>query len=98
MALMSCGPAFLAVVVEAMADAGGRVTASSPPQAAAAGGRDDGRTAAYLDANDLDAAELRRRVATPGGVTENGLLALEDDGVRGRSTPRSIWWSRPPAR
>ena len=39
-------------------------------------------TAAYLDANGLDAQELMDRVATPGGVTEKGLKVLEDTGLR----------------
>jgi pyrroline-5-carboxylate reductase len=39
-------------------------------------------TAAYLDANGLDADELMGRVATPGGVTEKGLRVLEDRGLR----------------
>ena len=80
MAIMSCGPAFLALVVEAMAQAGAR-HGLEPAQATRLVVETMAGTAAYLDANDLDAAELRRRVATPGGVTEKGLQALEDGGV-----------------
>ena len=80
MALMSCGPAFLALVVEAMAAAGAR-HGLDPAQATRLVVETMAGTAAYLDANDLDAAELRGRVATPGGVTEKGLQALEDGGV-----------------
>ena len=81
MALMSCGPAFLALVVEAMADAGAR-HGLERRQAARLVVETMAGTAAYLDANDLDAAELRRRVATPGGLTEKGLGVLEETGLR----------------
>jgi pyrroline-5-carboxylate reductase len=80
-ALMSCGPAFLAVVVEALVDAG--VRHGLPPNEA-------GRmtvetmagTAKYLRENDLDTVGLRRRVTSPGGITARGLAALERGGVR----------------
>ena len=81
MALMSCGPAFLALVVEAMADPGAR-HGLERRQAARLVVETMAGTAAYLDANDLDAAELRRRVATPGGLTEKGLGVLEETGLR----------------
>ena len=82
MAVMSCGPAFMALVVQSLADAGERhgldaKTAARLVVETMAG------SAAYLDANDLDAAELRHRVATPGGVTERGLAVLEDRGLPG---------------
>jgi len=81
MALMSCGPAFMAAVVEGFAEAG---EDHGLP-------RDETRrmavetmagTAAYLSAHDLDTEGLRARVATPGGVTEKGLVALEEAGLR----------------
>jgi len=81
MALMSCGPAFLALVVEALADAGARHGLAAR-QARRLVVETMAGTAAYLDANGLDAAELRRRVATPGGLTEKGLGALEETGLR----------------
>jgi pyrroline-5-carboxylate reductase len=80
MAIMSCAPAFLALVVEAMAQAGAR-HGLEPAQATRLVVETMAGTAAYLDANGLDAEDLRRRVATPGGVTERGLQALEDGGV-----------------
>ncbi|MDQ3644989.1 MAG: pyrroline-5-carboxylate reductase [Actinomycetota bacterium] len=80
MALMSCGPAFIALVVEAMAGAGARHGLDAA-QATRLVVETLAGTAAYLDANHLDPAELRGRVATPGGVTEKGLQALEDGGV-----------------
>ncbi len=80
MALMSCGPAFIALVVEAMAEAGSRhrLETTQAPRLVV---ETMAGTAAYLDANELDPAELRRRVSTPGGVTERGLQALEQGGV-----------------
>jgi pyrroline-5-carboxylate reductase len=81
MALMSCGPAFIALVVEAMAQAGAR-HGLDERQAARLVVEALAGSAAYLDANDLDAAGLRRRVATPGGLTERGLAVLEEAGIR----------------
>jgi pyrroline-5-carboxylate reductase len=81
MALMSCGPAFLAAVVEALSDAGA-AHGLDPRQASHMVVATMDGTAAYLTENDLDAAALRRRVATPGGVTERGLDALERAGLR----------------
>jgi pyrroline-5-carboxylate reductase len=80
MALMSCGPAFMALVAESFADAG----------ASHGLAREDamrmvvetmGGTAAYLAENDWDAGALRTRVATPGGATERGLIAMEERGA-----------------
>ena len=82
MALMSCGPAFLALVVEAMADAGAR-HGLEPRLAAQLVVETLAGTAAYLEAHDRDAGQLRRRVATPGGLTEKGLAVLEEAGLRG---------------
>jgi pyrroline-5-carboxylate reductase len=80
MALMSCGPAFMALVAESFADAG---TQHGLP-------RDDamrmvvetmGGTAAYLAESGYDTGALKRRVATPGGATERGLIRLEEEGI-----------------
>ena len=49
-------------------------------------------TAAYLAANGLDPRGLRERVATPGGVTERGLHALEERGLR--DVCRRARWTR----
>jgi pyrroline-5-carboxylate reductase len=81
MALMSCGPAFMALVAESFAEAG------------AAHGLDEddamrmvvetmGGTADYLAQHDYDGPALRARVATPGGTTERGLHILEERGLR----------------
>src|SRR5438046_523367 len=81
MALMSCGPAFMAIVAEALADAG--VMHGLDPDAAAqmvvetmAG------SAAVLRATNADTRGLRRRVTSPGGSTARGLAALEQAGLR----------------
>ena len=81
MALMSCGPAFMSLVAESFADAGvahglKRDDAVRMAVETMAG------TAAHLAAHDLDLADLRARVATPGGVTERGLITLEERGLR----------------
>jgi len=81
MALMSCGPAFLALVVEALADAGAR-HGLDKREATRMVVETMAGSAAWLDANDLAAEELRRRVATPGGLTERGLEVLEQTGLR----------------
>ena len=81
MALMSCGPAFVALVAEAMTDAGAR-HGLEPRQAARLVVDTLAGSAAYLDVNGLDAAALRGRVATPGGVTERGVAVLEQAGLR----------------
>jgi pyrroline-5-carboxylate reductase len=80
MALMSCGPAFLALVVESMAEGGVRHGLRWHDAARMAVDTMAG-TAAYLDAHQLDAAHLRGRVATPGGVTERGLHTLREEGL-----------------
>ena len=81
MALMSCGPAFFAVVVEALVDAGVRHGLQAADARAMTLGTMAG-TAAVLDELELDPHELRRRVTSPGGSTARGLAALERGGVR----------------
>ncbi|HKP92029.1 MAG TPA: pyrroline-5-carboxylate reductase [Thermoleophilaceae bacterium] len=80
-AVMSCSPAFYALVVESLVDAG--VAHGLPPDVAgtmavqALAG-----TAAVLREGENDTRELRRRVTSPGGMTARGLAALERGGVR----------------
>jgi pyrroline-5-carboxylate reductase len=81
MALMSCGPAFMALVAEALVDAG--VLHGLDPDAAAtmvietmAG------SASVLRETGGDTRGLRRRVTSPGGSTARGLAALEQAGLR----------------
>jgi pyrroline-5-carboxylate reductase len=77
MALMSCGPAFMALVAESFANAGAR-HGLAPDAAMRMVVETMSGTAAYLAENDWDAGALRRRVATRGGATERGLTRLEE--------------------
>ena len=76
MALMSSGVAFVALVAEAFADAGA-AHGLAPDDAVRMAVETMGGTSAWLGAHGLDLEGLRARVATPGGVTERGLEALE---------------------
>ena len=78
-AVMGCAPAYLALAVEAIADAG------------AADGLDEGLARELVVETTAGTAELlrlrhpadvRKAVASPGGSTEAGLEALDREGVR----------------
>jgi pyrroline-5-carboxylate reductase len=80
-ALMSCSPAWIALVAEALVDAGvrrglGQAEAERMVAETVAG------TGALLTGAQLSPEEVRRRVTSPGGLTERGTAALEDAGVR----------------
>ena len=81
MGLMSCAPAYVALIAEAQVDAG--VRAGLPADvagelvAASIGG-----TGALLQARGMDTLAVRRSVTSPGGSTARGLAALEHGGVR----------------
>ena len=80
-AVMSCAPAWFALVAEALVDAGvahglDREEAGQLVAAAAAG------TGALLSDAGVSPEELRRRVTSPGGLTERGTARLEDAGIR----------------
>jgi pyrroline-5-carboxylate reductase len=81
MALMSCGPAFMALVAEAFADAGA-AHGLAPDQALRMTVETMAGTAAYLREHGYDTEAVRARVATPGGATERGLITLEEHGLR----------------
>lgn len=80
-ALMGCGPAFFALVVEALVDAGVRhgMTADDAGRLAV---ETMAGTAAVLREHGDDTAGLKRRVTSPGGSTARGLAALERGGLR----------------
>jgi pyrroline-5-carboxylate reductase len=80
-ALMGCGPAFFALVVEALVDAGVR-HGLQPDQAGLMAAEAMAGTAEVLREHDLDTLALRRRVTSPGGSTARGLDALEARGIR----------------
>jgi pyrroline-5-carboxylate reductase len=81
-ALMGCGPAFFALVVEALVDSGVR-HGLQPADATLLANETMAGTAAVLRENGVDTAGLRRRVTSPGGSTARGLAALERAGLRG---------------
>jgi pyrroline-5-carboxylate reductase len=81
MALMACGPGFLALVAERFAEAGA-AHGLDPTDAMRMVVETMGGTADYLAQHDYDGPALRTRVATPGGSTERGLIALEERGLR----------------
>lgn len=80
MALMSCGPAFMALVAESFADAGA-AHGLAPEQALRMTVETMAGTAAYLRAHGYDTDAVKARVATPGGTTERGLIALREHGL-----------------
>lgn len=81
MALMSCGPAFMALVAEALVDAG-VMHGLNPDDAAAMVVETMAGSAAVLRETDVDTRGLRARVTSPGGSTAQGLAALEQAGLR----------------
>jgi pyrroline-5-carboxylate reductase len=82
MGLMSCGPAYVALVAEAQVDAGVRHGIPAA-QAAALVTQTLAGTAELLRLRDYDTLAVRREVASPGGLTARGLDALEQAGLRG---------------
>ncbi len=81
MGLMSCGPAYVALVAEAQIDAGVRrgipAAQGAPLVVETLAG-----TAELLRTRSYDTVAVRREVTSPGGVTARGLDALERGGVR----------------
>jgi pyrroline-5-carboxylate reductase len=80
-AVMSCGPAFYALIVEALVDAG-VAHGLTPDVAGTMAVETLAGTAAVLREAAGDTRGLRRRVTSPGGMTARGLAALERGGVR----------------
>jgi pyrroline-5-carboxylate reductase len=80
MALMACGPGFMALVAERFA-AAGAAHGLDPDDAMRMVVETMGGTADYLAQHGYDGQALRTRVATPGGTTEKGLIALEEHGL-----------------
>jgi pyrroline-5-carboxylate reductase len=81
MGLMSCAPAYVALVAEAQIDAGVR-RGISPTHAAQLVTETLAGTAELLRRRDYDTLAVRREVTSPGGTTARGLDALERGGVR----------------
>ena len=80
-AVMSCAPAWIALVAEALVDAGVRrgldQTEAERMVAETVAG-----TGELLTRGQLTPEEVRRRVTSPGGLTERGTAALEEAGLR----------------
>jgi pyrroline-5-carboxylate reductase len=81
MGLMSCAPAYVALVAEAQVDAGVR-RGIPAAQGAELVVQTLAGTAELLRRRDYDTVAVRREVASPGGLTARGLDALERGGVR----------------
>src|SRR5437588_1076471 len=81
MGLMSCGPAYVALVAEAQVDAGVRHGIPAA-QGAELVVQTLAGTAELLRRRDNDTMAVRREVSSPGGLTARGVDALERGGVR----------------
>jgi pyrroline-5-carboxylate reductase len=81
MGLMSCGPAYVALVTEAQVDAGVRRGIPAHQGAELVVQTLTG-TAELLRKRDFDTLAVRREVTSPGGATARGLAALERAGLR----------------
>jgi pyrroline-5-carboxylate reductase len=80
--LSGSGPAFVALVIEALADGG--VMAGLPRNVAMKLAVDTvAGTAKLIDETGLHPAQLKDRVTSPAGTTIYGMLQLEKNGVRG---------------
>ena len=80
-AVMSCAPAWISLVAEALVDAGTRHGLEHEQAEQLVAGAVAG-TGDLLTALELPPAEVRRRVTSPGGLTERGTAALEEAGIR----------------
>lgn len=80
-AVMSCAPAWIALVAEALVDAGVRHGMEREETERLVAETVAGTGELLADAG-LAPAEVRRRVTSPGGLTERGTAALEAAGIR----------------
>jgi pyrroline-5-carboxylate reductase len=79
--LMSCAPAYVALVAEAQIDAGVR-RGLPAAQGAELVVQTLAGTAELLRRRGYDTLAIRREVSSPGGITAKGLAALERGGLR----------------
>ncbi|HEX4189021.1 MAG TPA: pyrroline-5-carboxylate reductase [Solirubrobacteraceae bacterium] len=81
MGLMSCAPAYVALVAEAQIDAGVRrgIPAAQGAQLVV---QTLAGTAELLRSRGNDTLAVRREVSSPGGLTARGVAALEQGGLR----------------
>ncbi len=80
-AVMSVGPAYMALIAEAEVDAAVR-HGLKPALASRLAAETMGGAAALLEAREFDTLAIRREVTSPAGTTARGLAALERCGVR----------------
>ena len=80
-AVMSCAPAWISLVAEALVDAGAR-HGLDREEAGRLVAETVAGTGELLAGAGVEPAELRRRVTSPGGLTERGTAVLEEAGVR----------------
>jgi pyrroline-5-carboxylate reductase len=80
-ALSGSGPAYFFLFMEAMIDAGCELGLDRDTAIAMATQTGLGAARMAVE-SDVDLAELRRRVTSPGGTTERAIQSFEDDGQR----------------
>lgn len=80
-ALSGSGPAYFFLLMESMIDAGKQLGLSSETAVALTQQTALGAARMAIE-GDIDAAELRRRVTSPGGTTEKALNRFEQGGLR----------------
>lgn len=80
-ALSGSGPAYFFLFLEAMIDAGGELGLDPETASQMAMQTSLGAARMALE-SDVDLAELRRRVTSPGGTTERAIASFEQDGLR----------------
>ena len=81
MGVMSCAPAYVALVAEAQVDSAVRAGLPADVAGELVAANLAG-TAALLQARGMDTLTVRRSVTSPGGSTARGLAALEHGGIR----------------
>jgi pyrroline-5-carboxylate reductase len=96
MGLMSCAPAYVALVAEAQIDAGVR-RGIPAAQGAELVVQTLAGTAELLRRRGNDTLSVRREVSSPGGVTARGLDALERGGIRAAFSEALDAVLRPPS-
>lgn len=77
--LSSCGPAFMAYVLQIWTDTAAELTGISQAEARRLGSEMLLGTGKLLTEGGLTVESLRKRVAVPGGVTAEGIAVLQDD-------------------
>jgi pyrroline-5-carboxylate reductase len=77
--LTSCSPAFIAVILRKFAEAGSKVSGISNQEAEDMVLKTFYGTSKLLYEDEMTVEEIVSRVATPGGITEEGLNGLERD-------------------